>query len=551
MSPLFRFSTMVNFITILPQEIISAIFLHLDQSDCIECMHVCRQWFTSIPNFTTALWTKLIISTNAWKTTNDCLLSCLGPHVQHVSIIGLNISNIWKTLINKGCSITSLDIKSSKGYWGVDDNDDRNNNETVTKELLYPSDFRLLFSLEQFSGTMTKLSITNHTSYITPQRILKCLPALTHFTLTFGDLKSDPINTTVAIFRSNIVYLHLDMLCSARPSFNTLLHCCRKLQWLIMEPHASRYYDSFCDELNFYHLMLLCPYLTFIRWANPGRRTSDSHYWDILQSSSMNNDNKIYKPLNPDKKLRYITLEADKETVNTTLHDLATYQESIEYLEVGFPLKDECHWDRLLPLRFPQLKQLCLPDITVIDTERIYQWTQFFSNCQNLEQIQMLVNLEDGEHEVSPEVTVAFYNTISQLKHLKRFESDLWPSRIQHVDIGHFICRNTCLTYLELANTCFSDAGFVALTELPCLKYLALHMEDKHTGCVSTDALLEFADKLSTKSASCNTCLTTLKLYYMSNLNDDVRVRVSKISSLTDLTMIKGKQHGTVLLAME
>ncbi|KAI9497142.1 hypothetical protein BDB00DRAFT_805142 [Zychaea mexicana] len=99
---------MHHFPTSLPTDIVYSIFKYLDQADCVECMRVCRQWYFEIPSYAIHLWEQLLISPESWQASNECMLSCLGPQVQKVTLDRLNACSIINKLRKTGCEITVL-----------------------------------------------------------------------------------------------------------------------------------------------------------------------------------------------------------------------------------------------------------------------------------------------------------------------------------------------------------------------------------------------------------------------------------------------------------
>ena len=94
-------------------ELVSHVLNYTSQDDCLEFLRVCRRWHREVPVHAQHLWRQLNLTPSWGKTANDCLKMCLGPHVQRVSITGLEFDSYWilKKLAYLTCNITSLGNK--------------------------------------------------------------------------------------------------------------------------------------------------------------------------------------------------------------------------------------------------------------------------------------------------------------------------------------------------------------------------------------------------------------------------------------------------------
>ena len=71
--------------SVLPSDILIGIFSHLNKSECLICMSVCRLWHNVIPQYCKSQWTELkfyrnklsMMHTKGW-------LKCIGDHVRCV-----------------------------------------------------------------------------------------------------------------------------------------------------------------------------------------------------------------------------------------------------------------------------------------------------------------------------------------------------------------------------------------------------------------------------------------------------------------------------------
>ncbi|KAI7854583.1 hypothetical protein BDC45DRAFT_507610 [Circinella umbellata] len=95
--------THVRLLEKLPYDIISNIFLYLDQQDCVNCMRTCREWYELIPQFTKANWETLRFG----EVITHCHERNFGKHVKHVIFNGFRgpwLSKMIQRLLDCGCT---------------------------------------------------------------------------------------------------------------------------------------------------------------------------------------------------------------------------------------------------------------------------------------------------------------------------------------------------------------------------------------------------------------------------------------------------------------
>ena len=113
--------THVRLLEKLPYDIISNIFLYLDQQDCVNCMRTCREWYELIPQFTKANWETLRLG----EVITHCHERNFGKHVKHVIFNGVpenELSTMMQKLLDFECTeIESLGKiqkeRKEKGKW--------------------------------------------------------------------------------------------------------------------------------------------------------------------------------------------------------------------------------------------------------------------------------------------------------------------------------------------------------------------------------------------------------------------------------------------------
>ena len=73
------------FLEELPFEIVTKIFSHLKQRDCLTCMTVCRSWYTSVPQYSCDVWnTVSLVESKSNINGNTLLQQFIGGHITEV-----------------------------------------------------------------------------------------------------------------------------------------------------------------------------------------------------------------------------------------------------------------------------------------------------------------------------------------------------------------------------------------------------------------------------------------------------------------------------------
>ena len=94
----------IGFLKKLSYDIISNIFLYLDQQDCLNCMATCRDWYDHIPQYTEDNWETLQLNKNGVTQLQE---RNLGRHVKHVLFYNVQadiLSITMQRLLDCGCS---------------------------------------------------------------------------------------------------------------------------------------------------------------------------------------------------------------------------------------------------------------------------------------------------------------------------------------------------------------------------------------------------------------------------------------------------------------
>ena len=94
----------IGFLKKLSYDIISEIFLYLNQEDCLNCMATCREWYARIPQYTQANWETLHLDQNGITQPEE---RNLGKHVKHVLFYYMQadlLSKMMQKLLDCGCT---------------------------------------------------------------------------------------------------------------------------------------------------------------------------------------------------------------------------------------------------------------------------------------------------------------------------------------------------------------------------------------------------------------------------------------------------------------
>ncbi|KAI9250961.1 hypothetical protein BDA99DRAFT_608253 [Phascolomyces articulosus] len=160
------------FVHDLPFDIISKIFSYLDQTECLTCMAVDRNWYYGVPHYVQSIWKTLEVLGSGDKALEEMINNkrrkfCLGKHVKTIifDTFGEEETNLYalmQYLLDCDCkqleTMEFYECKTSKDQ---------------------PTFIRLLYQL----GTqLTHLTLEEHGSNVPFIDILSVCPNLTHFT---------------------------------------------------------------------------------------------------------------------------------------------------------------------------------------------------------------------------------------------------------------------------------------------------------------------------------------------------------------------------------
>ncbi|KAG2220795.1 hypothetical protein INT45_012464 [Circinella minor] len=173
----------------LTSDIILDIIKFLSQKDCLQCMQVCREWYTILPTFTQELWSTLIIKGTRQSIKQTLWLQFVGDHVQNITFLiwkERDLYHIMQKLIDRNCRYLRF-IKFERC-------------NTAKQQKFLPL-------LKQLGSYTTHLDMEEHGSNVAFLDVFEACPRLTHFTFTnpsihaytlHGLYDKEPIATTIA-----------------------------------------------------------------------------------------------------------------------------------------------------------------------------------------------------------------------------------------------------------------------------------------------------------------------------------------------------------------
>lgn len=89
---------------VLPCEILAAIFVHLTQRECLECMAVSRHWYSTIPSAVHAVFSTIRIRGKQEFIHSKTIHQCLGSHVRKLTIESCISSDVLSAILEScGC----------------------------------------------------------------------------------------------------------------------------------------------------------------------------------------------------------------------------------------------------------------------------------------------------------------------------------------------------------------------------------------------------------------------------------------------------------------
>ncbi|KAI8149108.1 hypothetical protein BJV82DRAFT_590657 [Fennellomyces sp. T-0311] len=494
---------MHDFTFTLPPETIASIFRHLEKSDCLECMHVCRRWYNTVPDYARELWTQLRIAHGSWHRPNSCMLQCIGPHVRNVSIREFHdtpVSVILNRLKHKECKIIYLEIQGHSR--------------------LREMGTAFLGGITHFGSTLKELCISNaNTSGLSELHLLDNCPHLTHLTLLFSPLAIDVIYPPeVNIEHSNsiskLLYLHLDTAGDFDSRVATMIGRSPKLRALVISNHPYRkFHDTYRHGVYLESILEHCPCLRYLALNEYRLPFEDAQLYDIWKEYVDREDGNASM-----KSLLGLVFRGGFHGATKMIPLLKQSQDTLRYLKF---LDRGTHRTEIAGFRFPCLETLILPGVKMPQE----QWTTFFTGCSNLKRLDIgtLVDtmiLED----IFPGV-----NSLKQLQHMRLTSAgNIIESPINAYDMLSINALET----LHVSDANISDQGLISLCHICTLRELRLTIP-RNESYISTEGLLTFAKNLNTADR----ILHTLEFWLVASMTDEVLHYLAQVKSLSMLSV--------------
>ncbi|KAI8148969.1 hypothetical protein BJV82DRAFT_708824 [Fennellomyces sp. T-0311] len=491
---------MNDFTLLLPAEALHDIFSYIDQSTCIQCVCVCLNWYQRIPAYTRDIWKEITVSPDSWSTSNDCLIQCLGPHLQKVSVHSMDATNVLRAFKYKHCEIKSLEIITDAK----------------------PKDHDgLLSAISQFQDTLTELTIVDYSTSLSWVQLLR-LHNLTHLTRVGGALVShDPEHDPITAIQpmTSLIYLELDGIFDFDTELVPILRCCPNIMSLVVSMDYQMTSEGIEPSSCFDMIFDQCPNLHYIAWNTVvavAEVTEIINRWKQLRRID-----DIVKGVV--RQFIYWGRSFDFEQVFPMVKRSA---HELECLRIG---SSECNWnggsESLADMHFSRLNTLMMSGMEMTEDE----WVRLLTRCEKLERLSVMLAAD----EVSLDALIAaIHGSMKQLKRFRLVDYEYF-TQMDHSQVCRkfgLFSQNTALESLDLGICC---AGNVLddLCEIPSLKELKLKQSSVHRTCVHVDDLLAFSDKLK------DTNIHTLALRDFTNITDDVLERFGQVEQLEHLSI--------------
>ncbi|KAI8140147.1 hypothetical protein BJV82DRAFT_624048 [Fennellomyces sp. T-0311] len=266
------------FLNTLPSDIILAIFLYLDQQDCLTCMRVCQAWYGCVPQYAQGVWKTVRFSAIDARTDNRLREKCLGKHVKTMVFDTFELEDDLYRMMNKviGWDCTELETLELKNCTTAD------------------QDTFLLLLKQLAAQRMTCLKMAQHNSNVAFLHLFGVCPKLTHFTYEATEeayvdhnvYSVEPMvcesTTLPATECKSLVYLCLDAALHGRLRLIPILKKCPNLEYLLglssttyisVQMSFPRHYNACAIPLD--TVFIWCPKITHIATNNAWFNLSD------------------------------------------------------------------------------------------------------------------------------------------------------------------------------------------------------------------------------------------------------------------------------------
>ncbi|KAI9495132.1 hypothetical protein BDB00DRAFT_870847 [Zychaea mexicana] len=257
--------------TVLPHEILCAIFSQLSWGDLVLCLSVHPTWASRIPHYAKSKLSTFEFTTDILSNLHSPFsLVSLGPHVETVIMHQLNdhdcVIKALEIVVKKKCNVKKLKLSECR---------------------IFDLE-RFLQLLNQVGGqTLTELTFELHRDQMPYRHIIAACPKLTHFACDLDNVTHEPAlmqqqqqqkpstsTMTLETFGSNITYLSVNILLQRDDRLYPLLRMCPQLRCLVLgygffvrdgDPHRWR------RPFDLGAILDMCPRLVYFQcnsWEN-------------------------------------------------------------------------------------------------------------------------------------------------------------------------------------------------------------------------------------------------------------------------------------------
>ncbi|KAI8150133.1 hypothetical protein BJV82DRAFT_707879, partial [Fennellomyces sp. T-0311] len=509
----------------LPFDIVSMILSHMGQRDCVELMRVCRRWYEYVPSYTTSMWYSIAFDKRPWLKKNDCLVQCLGAHVQRVTVPIYHLASILTELQSHQCEITALEINGhgmhrSKGTLGPAVN------------------ARFFNTLRTSRMNLTWLKLDNHPWDISLLEIARTFPQLAYLCVlldhkVFPKRLIVPIAKARSVLLPNLLFLRLDSRYSFITKIEPLLHHCPHLRSLqLITRNSDWHHVNDCtpaNDIDFACVLDLCPHLQYLQCDFTDLNHDMDFPINLAKTSSQTGLRQLKVTCTSDDRSARILplIEKAKDTLQ-----LLEFKQERELLRYSPPIWD---WSGLERITLSQIQSLTLRTNTI----KLPTLLDFMRHHPTLE----LINLALPPNMFTEELMDA----LSMIRGLTSLylcaDLQLVQNTQDYMDESllpdnfYLLSSLPSLREIDLSGAIrLSDQSFEVLGNFSSLQTLSLGIIRRQSGLISTYALLMFIARLKSN----NHCVQHLTLMYADALDDNVFEALAEIRSLRSLRIVRG-----------
>ncbi|KAI8147625.1 hypothetical protein BJV82DRAFT_596310 [Fennellomyces sp. T-0311] len=247
---------------VLPAEILTNVFSHLGQNDCISCLTVSRHWYNVVPLYSHAIWKELRLHPRVAHMDNHLCEPYVANRIKSI-VIEPSFENDWAFLPEKVSEQDVFALLKKCLDWGCDD--------IESIELMYCSiQLQSWFQnyLEYMASNLKRLKIIKLYSWLSIPHLFYTLPELSHFTYQSVSIEQNngndtriPLFQVPSDYRTKITYLCLS-LSTTKEWKESIARLCPNLRCFIDE---SLIFDAAWGAVDLDSLLTWCPNITFLK----------------------------------------------------------------------------------------------------------------------------------------------------------------------------------------------------------------------------------------------------------------------------------------------